>query len=360
MAGMRGDDQQPRAMFSYVSLEARVPADHPLRAIRTLVNDILREMSPEFDRLYSDVGRPSIPPERLLRAQLLQAFYSIRSERLLMEQLDYNLLFRWFVGLELDESVWVPTVFTKNRDRLLTEAIAASFLRRVVERAAPFLSDEHFTVDGTLIEAWASHKSFHPKDGPPPDGGGRDFRGQTRKNDTHASTTDPDARLYRKSHNAESKLAYLGHVLIENRHGLVVDAMATTADGYGEREAATVMICRQWDAAPSRPRTLGADKAYDDATFVDQCRDMHTTPHVTQNTARRGGSAIDGRTTRHEGYAKSQHARPRVEPVFAWCKTIGGLRKVKQRGLARVNALMLFTSAAFDLVWLRSLVKQPA
>lgn len=359
MARMRGDDQQPRAMFSYVSLEARVPADHPLRTIRTLVNDILHDMSPEFDRLYSAVGRPSIPPERLLRAQLLQAFYSIRSERLLMEQLDYNLLFRWFVGLELDEAVWVPTVFTKNRDRLLTEAIAASFLRRVVERARPFLSDEHFTVDGTLLEAWASQKSFQRKDGPP-DGDGRDFRGQTRKNDTHASTTDPDARLYRKSSNAESKLAYLGHVLIENRHGLVVDAMATTADGFGEREAATVMICRQWDAAPSRPRTLGADKAYDDATFVEHCRVMHTTPHVTQNTARPGGSAIDARTTRHEGYAKSQHARPRVEPVFAWGKTIGGLRKVKQRGLTRVTALVLFISAAFDLVRLRSLLEQPA
>src|ERR671912_660270 len=236
MARMRGDDRQPDAMFSNVSTEQRVPADHPLRAIRALVDEVLRDMTREFDGLYARVGRPSIPPERLLRAQLLQIFYSIRSERLLMEQLDYSLLFRWFVGMDMDEPIWDPTVFTKNRDRLLNQEIARSFFRRVVERAAGLMSDEHFTVDGTLIEAWASQKSFQRKDGKT-DGDGKNFRGQRRANDTHASTTDPDAKLYRKSNGAESRLAYLGHLLIENRHGLIVDAMATQADGRAERDA---------------------------------------------------------------------------------------------------------------------------
>src|SRR6187200_749518 len=266
MSGMRGDDRQPDAMFSYVSAEQRVPADHPLRAIRALVDETLREMSREFDGLYAKVGRPSVPPERLLRAQLLQIFYSIRSERLLMEQLDYNLLFRWFVGLAMDEPVWTPTVFTKNRDRLLNQEIARSFFRRVVERAQDLMSDEHFTVDGTLIEAWASQKSFQRKDGGT-DGDGRNFRGEERTNDTHASKTDPDARLYRKSNGAESRLAYLGHLLIENRHGLIVDAMATTADGTAEREAALLMVHEQWQRARWRRRTLGADKAYDTFDF---------------------------------------------------------------------------------------------
>ena len=237
MSDMRGDDCQPYAMFSYVSAEQRVPQDHPLHAIRALVDDVLRDMSREFDRLYARVGRPSIPPVRLLRAQLLQIFFSIRSERLLMEQLDYNLLFRWFVGMDMDEPIWDPTVFTKNRDRLLNQDIVRSFFRRVVERAESLMSDEHFTVDGTLIEAWASQKSFQRKDGGT-DGDPQNFRGEQRKNDTHASTTDPDARLYRKSNGAESRLAYLGHLLIENRHGLIADAMATIADGFGEREAA--------------------------------------------------------------------------------------------------------------------------
>src|SRR5215510_3664281 len=245
MAGMRGDDREPDAMFSYVSAEQRVPRDHPLRAIRTLVDDVLRDMSREFDGLYARVGRPSIPPERLLRAQLLQVFYSIRSERLLMEQLDYNLLFRWFVGMDMDEPIWDATVFTKNRDRLLNQDVARSFFRRVVERAEGLMSDEHFTVDGTLIEAWASRKSFQSKDDDI-DGDGRDFHGQERKNDTHASKTDPDARLYRRSNQAESRLAYLGHLLIENRHGLIVDAIATVADGFAEREAATLMMHDQW------------------------------------------------------------------------------------------------------------------
>lgn len=241
MTGMRGDDRQPDAMFVYVSAEQRVPADHPLRVIRRMVDESLREMSPEFDGLYSRIGRPSIPPERLLRALLLQMFYSVRSERLLMEQLDYNILFRWFVGLEMDEPIWAPTVFTKNRDRLLNQAIAHSFFDRVFAQAKPLLSDEHFTVDGTLIEAWASQKSFQPKDDDDA-GDGRNFRGQRRTNETHASKTDPDAKLYRKSRTAEARLAYLGHVLLENRHGLVVDAMATTADGTAERDAAMLMM----------------------------------------------------------------------------------------------------------------------
>ena len=359
MPGMRGDDRQPDAMFSYVSTEHRVPKDHPLRAIRTLVDSILRDMSREFDGLYARVGRPSVPPERLLRAQLLQIFYSIRSERLLMEQLDYNLLFRWFVGLELDEPIWDVTVFTKNRDRLLNQEIARSFFGRVVERAQPLMSDEHFTVDGTLIEAWASQKSFQRKDGGT-DGDGRNFRGQERKNDTHASKTDPEARLYRKSNNAESRLAYLGHLLIENRHGLIADAMATQADGFAERDAGLLMLHAQWKRAPGRRRTVGADKAYDVREFVDITRELDVTPHVTQNLTRPGGSAIDGRTTRHDGYVMSQHARPRIEPAFGWLKTIAWVRKVKLRGLANVEWLFVFASAAFNLIRLPKLLPQPA
>jgi len=356
---MRGNDRQPDSMFSYVSPEQRVPPDHPLRAVRALVDDVLREMSREFAGLYATVGRPSIPPERLLRAQLLQIFYSIRSERLLMEQLDYNLLFRWFVGMEMDEPIWNPTVFTKNRDRLLNQDIARSFFRRVVDRATAVMSDEHFTVDGTLIEAWASQKSFQRKDGGT-DGDGRHFQGQARKNDTHASTTDPDARLYRKSRNAEARLAYMGHLLIENRHGLIADAMATHADGHAEREAALLMIHAQWRAAPWRRRTLGADKGYDTFDFVDLARELGTTPHVTQNLTRRGGSGIDARTTRHEGYAMSQHARPRIEPAFGWLKTIAWMRKVKLRGLANVDWLFVFASAAFNLIRLPKLLPRPA
>jgi transposase len=345
---MRGDDRQPAAMFSYVSAEERVPADHPLRAIRIFVDEILREMTREFDALYARTGRPSIPPERLLRAQLLQLFYSIRSERLLMEQLDYNILFRWFVGLEMDEPVWVPTVFTKNRDRLLQHAVAHSFFHRVVARAADLMSDEHFTVDGTLLEAWASQASFQRKDGPT-DGDGRDFRGEDRKNDTHASKTDPDARLYRKSNNAEARLAYLGHLLMENRHGLIVDAQATVADGFAEREAASTLLSTHWRHAPRRRRTVGADKAYDTADFVEHMRQVETTPHVAQNDTRRGGSAIDARTTRHVGYAKSQQARPQIERAFGWLKTIAGMRKVKLRGREKVDAVFVFACAAFNI-----------
>ena len=356
---MRGDDHEPDSMFSYVSTEQRIPKEHPLRAIRTLVDDVLHDMSREFDRLYAAIGRPSVPPERLLRAQLLQIFYSIRSERLLMEQLDYNLLFRWFVGLAMDEPVWTPTVFTKNRDRLLTQEIARSFFQRVVERAHGLMSDEHFTVDGTLIEAWASQKSFQRKDGGT-DGDGRNFRGQERKNDTHASITDPDARLYRKSNNAESRLAYLGHLLIENRHGLIADAMATQADGRAERDAGLLMLHAQWQRAPWHRRTIGADKAYDVREFIEVTRELGATPHVTQNLARPGGSAIDARTTRHPGYAMSQHARPRIEPAFGWLKTIAWIRKVKLRGLANVDWLFVFASAAFNLIRLPKLLPRAA
>ena len=346
-------------MFSYVSPEQRVPSDHPLRAIRQVVDEVLREMSREFDRLYAAVGRPSIPPERLLRAQLLQIFYTIRSERLLMEQLDYNILFRWFVGLDMDEPIWTPTVFTKNRDRLLNQAIARSFFARVVERAAAYMSDEHFTVDGTLIEAWASQKSFQRKDGDT-DGDGRQFRGQTRTNDTHASKTDPDAKLYRRTHHGEARLSYLGHLLIENRHGLIVDAMTTEADGFAERDAAMLMLQTRARVAPWRRRTVGADKGYDTHDFAMVARALGVTPHVTQNVTRRGGSAIDARTTRHDGYAMSQHARPRIEPAFGWLKTIGWMRKVKLRGLANVDWLFVFASAAFNLRRLATLTARPA
>jgi transposase len=312
-------------------------------------------MSAEFDAMYSRIGRPSIPPERLLRAQLLQVFYSIRSERLLMEQLDYNLLFRWFVGLSMDEPVWDPTVFTKNRDRLLTHETARSFFRQVWAQAAPVMSDEHFTVDGTLIEAWASQKSFQRKDGGSDDNP-RDFRGQARRNDTHASTTDPDARLYRKSRNAEARLSYMGHLLIENRHGLIVDAMATRADGTAERDAALLMLAEQTEAAPSRRRTFGADKNFDTKDVITVTRELNYIPHVTQNVDRRGGSAINARTTRHDGYWKSQACRPRIEPAFGWLKTIAGLRKVKLRGIENVDGLMVFASAAYNLLRLPKLL----
>jgi len=349
---MRGDDRQPDSMFSYVSPEQRVPSDHPLRAIRQLVDAILAEMSREFDKLYSDVGRPSIPPERLLRAQLLQIFYSIRSERLLMEQLDYNILFRWFVGMDMDEPVWVPTVFTKNRDRLLTQEIARSFFRRVVERAQAFMSDEHFTVDGTLIEAWASQKSFQRKDGPT-DGDGRNFHGQSRKNDTHASTTDSDAKLYRKSSSAEARLAYLGHLLIENRHGLIVNAVLTRAYGRSETDAALWMAEQIEGAARV---TLAADKGYDQKSLVEELRRMQVTPHVAQNDKRAGGSAIDGRTTRHAGYRISQRVRKRVEEIFGWMKTVGLLDKLRHRGVELANWVFLFTATAYNLVRMRNLL----
>ena len=248
---------------------------------------------------------------------------------------------------------------TKNRDRLLNQEIARSFFARVVERAAAYMSDEHFTVDGTLIEAWASQKSFQRKDGDP-DGDGRNFRGQTRTNDTHASKTDPDAKLYRRTHHGEARLSYLGHLLIENRHGLITDAMVTEADGYAERDAGLLMLHAQWTREPGRRRTIGADKGYDTHDFVSTVRELNTTPHVTQNLTRRGGSAIDARTTRHDGYARSQHARPRIEPAFGWLKTIAWMRKVKLRGLPKIDWLFVFASAAFNLRRLATLAATPA
>ena len=348
---MRGDDRQPAHLFSYISAESRVPADHPLRAIRVLVDGLLEQMSADFDGLYARVGRPSIAPERLLRAQLLQLFYSVRSERQLMEQLDYNILFRWFVGLELDDPIWAVTVFTKNRDRLLNQAVAQRFFQLVVEQATPWLSAEHFTVDGTLIEAWAGHKSFQRK-ADDPDDDGRNFRGQTRTNDTHASKTDPDARLYRKATGMEARLAYLGHVLMDNAHGLVVQAQATRATGTAERDTALDLLRAH---GVGQGGTVGADKAYDTQGFVAAARALGVTPHVSQNLNRAGGSAIDGRTTRHEGYALSQSCRPRVERIFGWVKPIAGLRKIKLRGLAHVQWLFVFACAAFNLKRLATL-----
>ena len=358
---MRSKDVQETAMWSYVSPEARVPADHPLRPIREMVNAVLETLSPDFDRIYSAVGRPSIPPERLLRALLLQVLYTVRSERMLMEQLDYNMLFRWFVGLNMDDPVWDVTVFTKNRERFLEGEIAEKFFAAVLDqaRASNLPSDEHFTVDGTLVEAWASHKSFKPKDGggsPPTDGAGKnpdvDFKGRTRSNDTHASTTDPDARLYKKSAGSTSKLGYLGHVMTENRNGLVVDSELTLATGTAEREAALAMVGR----GPAGSRiTVGGDKGYDAAEFVAEMRSMNATPHVSQNDTNRR-SAIDGRTTRHEGYRISQRKRKRIEEVFGWGKVVGTIRKVKVRGLARVSGLFTFAAAAYNLVRIRNIL----
>ena len=356
---MRGEDQKQEAMFSYVSPEKRVPPDHPLRPIREMVDTILKEMSPRFARLYSDVGRPSIAPERLLRALLLQIFYSVRSERLLMEQLDYNLLFRWFVGMQMDEAVWDHAVFSKNRERLLNHEIAEAFFARVLKQAQPYLSDEHFTVDGTLLEAWASQKSFRPQhEGEPPSGTPReaDFHGEQRSNQTHQSTTDPEARLYKKSQGAEAKLSYLGHVLMENRNGLLVRTMVTQADGTAERDAALLLAWKTTSKMPhSRRITLGGDKNYDTADFVKTTRGMRITPHVAQNDKRPGGSAIDARTTRHAGYAISQQKRKRVEQSFGWMKMIGLLQKVKLRGLRKVSWWFTLVGAAYNLVRLRRL-----
>ena len=356
---MRGEDNKQEAMFSYVSPEQRVPADHPLRAIRTMVDGILKQMSPRFAKLYADVGRPSIAPERLLRVLLLQIFYSVRSERLLMEQLQYNLLFRWFVGMEMDEEVWNHAVFSKNRERLLTEEIAEAFFKRVLAQAKPYLSDEHFTVDGTLIEAWASAKSFRRKDqsGDQPGAGDEvNFHGEKRSNQTHHSMTDPDARLYKKSKGAEAKLSYLGHVLMENRHGLLVKTMVTQANGTAERDAALLMA----EKIPgSRRVTLGGDKNYDTQECVQELRRMRITPHVAQNDTNRR-SAVDQRTTRHASYAVSQQKRKRVEQSFGWMNMVGMLKKVKLRGVEKVGWLFTFTAAAYNLCRLRNLKMQAA
>ncbi len=368
---MRGDDRQQQAMFSFLSPEQRVPQDHPLRTIRTLVDEVLRDVSPMFDAIYAQAGRPSIPPEQLLRALLLQVLYTVRSERLLMEELHYNLLFRWFVGLNMDESVWDHSTFSKNRERFLAGDVAQAFFDRVLAQARQrdLLSEEHFTVDATLLEAWASLKSFRPKDEPPetpPDDPGNptvDFHGARRSNDTHQSATDADARLYRKGKGREAKLCYMGHVVMENRHGLAVRVQATTATGTAEAETAEDLVEQlagdpiELDAAlaGSRGRTVGADKAFDTADFVDAMRDLNVTPHVAQNTTGRR-SAIDGRTTRHPGYAISQKARKRVEEIFGWLKTVGLMRKLRHRGTDRVDWVFVFTTAAYNLVRLGNIL----
>ena len=358
---MRGLDERTGSLFSYVDLEARIRTDHPLRPIRAIVNDALAALEGAFAPLYAQVGRPSIPPEKLLRAMLLQAFYSIRSERQLMERLDTDLLFRWFVGLGIDDLVWDHSTFSKNRDRLLEGDIAAKFLSAVLAqpRVKRLLSTEHFSVDGTLIEAWASMKSFRPKDGSdePPSGGRNaevNFRGEVRSNATHASTTDPDARLYRKGAGKEAKLCFMGHALMENRSGLLVGACLARADGHAERVAALALIEPHADRA--RPITLGSDKGYDAEDFVNELRSMRVTPHVAQNTSGRR-SAIDGRTTRHAGYRVSQRIRKRIEEAFGWIKTVAGQEKTRFRGVERVGLSFTFAAAAYNLVCLPRLLE---
>lgn len=362
---MRGTDNKQVELFSYVSPEKRVPADHPLRPIRAMMDQVLDELSPTFDQIYSATGRPSIPPERLLRALLLQVLYTLRSERQLMEQLDYNLLFRWFVGMSVDEAVWHPTVYSHNRDRLLENGIADALFAEVlaIAHARGLVSREHFTVDGTIIEAWASLKSFTKKEvetasvartKEPPDDPGNptvDFHGEKRSNQTHESTTDPEARLYRKK-GKESKLSYIGHVLMENRNGLVVDTRLTKASGRAEYEAAIAMV----DDIPGTHRvTVGGDKGYDTKEVVREFRGSNATPHVAQNITARRSSAIDERTTRHEGYAVSQRKRKRVEEIFGWLKTVGLMRKVRHKGETRVGWMFTFATAAYNLVRIRNL-----
>ena len=390
---MRGTDETSGSLFSYVDLEERIPARHPLRKIRRVVNDALVSMNAEFDRLYAADGRPSIAPERLLRASLIQILFSIRSERQLMEQMQYNLLLRWFVGLGIDDPVWVATVFSKNRDRLLTTDIAQKFLAAILahREIAPLLSDEHFSVDGTLIKAWASMKSFQPKPeqeaAEPGDGGPDDppappaasateptetkpepapmtppkprtrnaevdFRGQKRSNATHASVTDPEARLYRKSPGAGAILCFMGHTLMENRHGFVVQTEVTQADGHAERKAALDMVHRH-SPGSTRRLTLGADKAYDAEEFVQDLRQACVTPHVAQKAR---FSAIDGRTTRHEGYALSQRCRKKIEEPFGWAKTVGPMAQTMLRGVKRVGAQFTLTMAACNLARLPRLL----
>jgi transposase len=360
---MRGSDQHSGSLFSYVDLDARVPKDHPLRAIRDIVNDALCALSGDFAVLYAPLGRPSIPPEKLLRATLLQAFYSIRSERQLMERLEFDLLFRWFVGLGIDDPAWDHSVFSKNRDRLLEGEIAAKFLAAILTQpqVKRLLSSQHFSVDGTLIEAWASLKSLKPRDGgngndEPPTGGGRngevDFRGEKRSNQTHVSTSDPDAMLYRKGPGMEAKLCFIGHALMENRHGLIVDTRLTRVSGHAERLAALEMI----EPRADRPEaiTLGGDRGFDAADFVMELREINVTPHIAQNLSRR--SAIDGRTTRHSGYAISQRIRKRIEEGFGWMKTIAGLKKTKYRGLDKVGWSFTMAAAAYNLIRLPKLM----
>jgi transposase len=355
-ACMRGPDDQTSGMFSYLSPEQRVRPDHPLRAIRRMTDQVFAALSPRFTKMYSDIGRPSIPPEQLLRALLIQSLYTVRSERLLMEEIDYSVLYRWFVGLSMDDPIWSPTTFSKNRDRLLESDVAAAFFDGVLAqaRAAGLLSDEHFTVDGTLLEAWASLKSFRRTDEgptPPPDDPGNptvNFHGESRRNDTHQSTTDPDAQLARKGQGKEAKLSYAGHVLLDNRHGLVANVCATAATGTAEREAALLLL-----SALTTGGTVGGDKGFDVPSFVADVRELTLTPHVAQKVK---GSAIDGRTTRHAGYVISQRKRKLIEQVFGWMKTVGGLRKLRHRGGELVDWIVTFTAAAYNLVRLRTLL----
>lgn len=357
---MRGKFEDQGGLFSYISPETRVPKDHPLRKIRKLVRDVLGELNRTFGRLYSSEGRPSIPPEQLLSALLLQAFYGIRSERQLMEQLDYNLLYRWFVGLAPDDPVWDPTTFTKNRNRLENGEVFAKFMAKLLNHpeVKPLLSDEHFSVDGTLIEAWASHKSFRPKDGSGDEDNGANFHGQKRKNDTHASVTDPDSRLYRKARGKEAKLCYMGHVTMENRSRLAVDGRVTHATGTAERRASEKML-KAKAQKNGRRITVGEDKAYDTADHVAKLRAMNVTPHVAQyNSDNPNGrqSAIDGRTTRHDGYGMSQACRAMAECIFGWGKQHGTMRKTKHRGPVRVAGDFLLNLIAYNLVRIPKLI----
>jgi transposase len=356
---MRGDDTKTEAMFYYLSPEKMVPQDHPLRPIRKMVDQALTELSPEFDKMYSRIGRPSVPPEKLLKGLLLQTLFSIRSVRQLMDQIGYNVLYKWFLGLAMDDKVWDHSTFSQNQDRLIHTDIARKFIERIQAQAekANLISKEHFSVDGTLIEAWASIKSFRPiteKTPPPKDtrNDGVDFRGTKLKNDTHESNTDPDCRIYKKSSGSAAKLCYMGHLLMENRNGLIVVPAVTHATGTAEREAAEEMVER---VAGDRRITVGGDKNYDTSDFVLNLRSMNATPHVAANTERKGGSAIDGRTTRHSGYAVSQKFRKRIEEAFGWMKTIGNLRKIKYRGIPKVSWHFIFTAAAYNLVRMRNL-----
>jgi len=366
---MRGFDDRSEGLFSYIRLEERKPADHPLRGIKALADAALVALDRRFDALYSSLGRPSIPPEMLLRATMLQAFFSVRSERMLMEQINYNLLFRWFVGLPMDAEVWHPTVFTHNRDRVLETEVAREFLAALLAlpQVKKLLSNEHFSVDGTLVDAWASMKSFRPKDGsgePPSAGrnGERNFHKEKRSNETHASTTDPDAKLYRKAAGRESRLCFMGHVLMENRNGLAVDAMLTRATGTAERQAALAMLARRKRAGRI---TVGADKAYDVTAFVEDLRGRKVTPHIAINGAvsKRGvvrRTAVDGRTTRHAGYGISQICRKRIEEVFGWIKAQAGFAKLKVRGCVKAEAVFTFAVAAYNLIRIPKLLEETA
>jgi transposase len=354
---MRGIENKTEALFVYLSPESYVPKDHPLRPIRLMVDKALAGLNTEFDAIYSETGRPSIPPEKLLKALLLQALYTIRSNRQLVEQLNYNILFRWFVGLALDEKIWDHSSFSTNLERLIDAEVSRLFLSGIVAQArkAKLLSEEHFSVDGTLIEAWASIKSFQPKDGPKPPVGRnqeRDFHGESLKNATHASTTDPDARLYKKSKGREAKMSYLGHALMENRNGLIINGIITHATGTAEREAAGEMAA---DVAGNKRITVGGDKGYDTHDFVEELRGLNATPHVAQNVERNGGSAIDERTTRHEGYRISLRIRKRIEEVFGWIKTVGNLRKTRHRGVGKVDWYFTLALSAYNLVRMRNL-----